>query len=194
MPRRGWARARPLSWRPALAWIAKHRQTIHLLNRAWRMRSRATPRLWRSSGRGRRLPRRASRSVRSRRERAGSTGIRPAGTSRRLQCWKVIGKPLQQEPAWSRVPSQQRRQSRPEPRTVVELAIVGIGPDVRAVGGRDELRGDAGSLTGFSDTALEHVTHFEPVGDLRHVERLVCDRQTTKCGRSLATCRHVQAD
>ncbi len=55
---------------------------------------------------------------------------------------------------------------------VLDLAIVGLGPEAPAVGGVGELHGDPEPLPHPADRTLEDDGHLQPFADLPHVERL----------------------
>ena len=55
---------------------------------------------------------------------------------------------------------------------VDELAVVGIGPQMRIAGRLDELDVDAHLIGGFLDAALQNVRHAKLLRDLGEIARL----------------------
>ena len=55
---------------------------------------------------------------------------------------------------------------------VGQVAVVAVRPQMRAVGGVDELRGDAHPVAGAADRALQHRRHAEVAPDVRTSMRL----------------------
>ena len=70
---------------------------------------------------------------------------------------------------------------------VLELAVVGLGPEVVAVLHVDELRGDADPVADLAHAALEHRRHAELLADLPDVHLLPLEREATRCARRPAT-------
>src|SRR5262245_53826978 len=57
-------------------------------------------------------------------------------------------------------------------KSVIELAIVAVGPPVRAGRGIDELGADADTVAGAANAALEHVAHPELTPNLPDIDGL----------------------
>ena len=66
---------------------------------------------------------------------------------------------------------------------VVDDAVIGIGPEMRAACRIDELRGDAHAVAGLAQAALEHVADAELARDLAHVDGRVPCRHRPSCAR-----------
>ncbi len=60
---------------------------------------------------------------------------------------------------------------------VIQVAIVGLGPQVAILDGINELRRDAHPITGTPDAAFEHVAHAELLRNRRHVQVLALQRK-----------------
>lgn len=52
---------------------------------------------------------------------------------------------------------------------VGKVAIVRFGPEMRAVDGPDQLRGDPNPLARFAHTPLKDISHSEPPRDARNI-------------------------
>src|SRR5258708_18820445 len=53
---------------------------------------------------------------------------------------------------------------------IVGLAVIALGPDMRAGRGVDELPGDAHAIAGLAHAAFEHIAHAKLAADLLHVD------------------------
>ena len=58
---------------------------------------------------------------------------------------------------------------------VVELAVVGLRPQVRVGAGVDQLRGDPHRVAGLAHRAFEHVRHVQRARDLRNRDLLALE-------------------
>ena len=58
---------------------------------------------------------------------------------------------------------------------VVQVPVVSIRPDVRVVGGVDQLRRDAHAVAGLADAAFEHVRRLALARNLRHLQVLALE-------------------